>query len=134
MFGDKHLDEIKRADIQNYLSDLTSKEKYRTAEKLKVQLKAIFDVAVSDYNFKSPMAKVELATLILCKNGQNRYPTLPKCFFLHKKKREIVLISLKFVRVLTETPLFRGCFDRQLTKTPLFQTYQKNPTPAEVRF
>lgn len=38
------------------------------------------------------------------------------------------------VRVLTETPLFRGCFDRQLTKTPLFQTYQKNPTPAEVRF
>lgn len=61
VFGDKHLDEIKRADIQNYLSDLTSKEKYRTAEKLKVQLKAIFDVAVSDYNFKSPMAKVELA-------------------------------------------------------------------------
>ena len=28
----------------------------------------------------------------------------------------------------------RWCFDRQLTKTPLFQTYQKNPTPAEVRF
>ena len=36
-------------------------------------------------------------TLILCKNGQNRYPTLPKCLFLHKKMREIVLISLKFV-------------------------------------
>ena len=59
-FGDKHLDEITRADIQNYLSALVDKEKYRTAEKLKVQLKAIFDVAVSDYNFKSPMTKVEV--------------------------------------------------------------------------
>lgn len=38
-FGDKHLDEITRADIQNYLSALVDKEKYRTAEKLKVQLK-----------------------------------------------------------------------------------------------
>lgn len=59
-FGDKHLDEITRADIQNYLSALVDKEKYRTAEKLKVQLKAIFDVAVADYNFKSPMTKVEV--------------------------------------------------------------------------
>lgn len=60
-FGDKHLDEITRSDIQNYLSALINEEKYRTAEKLKVQLKAIFDVAVSDYNFKSPMEKVVLA-------------------------------------------------------------------------
>lgn len=59
-FGDKHLDEITRSDIQNYLSALVNEEKYRTAEKLKVQLKAIFDVAVSDYNFKSPMEKVEV--------------------------------------------------------------------------
>lgn len=59
-FGDKHLDEITRSDIQNYLSALVNEEKYRTAEKLKVQLKAIFDVAVSDYNFKSPMTKVEV--------------------------------------------------------------------------
>lgn len=59
-FGDKRLDEITRADIQNYLSELVNKEKYRTAEKLKVQLKAIFDVAVADFNFKSPMTKVEI--------------------------------------------------------------------------
>ncbi len=59
-FGNRHIDEIKRADIQNYLSALVNEEKYRTAEKLKVQLKAIFDVAVSDYNFKSPMTKVEV--------------------------------------------------------------------------
>ncbi len=39
---------------------MVDKEKYRTAEKLKVQLKAIFDVAVADYNFKSPMTKVEV--------------------------------------------------------------------------
>lgn len=59
-FGNKRLDEITRADVQNYLSELVSKEKYRTAEKLKVQLNAIFEVAVADYNFKSPMAKVEV--------------------------------------------------------------------------
>lgn len=59
-FGDKHLSEITRADIQNYLSALVKEEKYRTAEKLKIQLKAIFDVAVADYNFKSPMTKVEV--------------------------------------------------------------------------
>lgn len=55
------MDEITRAEIQNYLSDLVDEEKYRTAKKLKLQLKAIFDVAVSDYNFKSPMTKVEAA-------------------------------------------------------------------------
>lgn len=38
------------------------------------------------------------------------------------------------MRVLTETPLFWGCFDRQLNENPLFQTHQKNPTPIEVRF
>lgn len=31
-FGDKHLDEITRAEIQNYLSNLADEEKYRTTE------------------------------------------------------------------------------------------------------
>lgn len=39
-----------------------------------------------------------------------------------------------YLRVLTETPLFRGYFDSQLNKNPLFQHHQKNPTPIEVRF
>lgn len=60
-FGDKRLEEITRADVQNYLTQLVNQEKYRTAEKLKIQLNAIFEVAVADYNFKSPMTKVELA-------------------------------------------------------------------------
>ena len=60
-FGDKRLDEITRADIQTYLTQLVNSEKYRTAEKLKIQLNAIFEVAVADYNFKSPMKKIELA-------------------------------------------------------------------------
>lgn len=66
-----------RADIQNYLSALVDKEKYRTAEKLKVQLKAIFDVAVSDYNFKSPMTKVEV-TKYEVKKGNSLSLPLPK--------------------------------------------------------
>ena len=40
-------------------------------------------------------------TLILCKNGQKRYPTLPKCPFLHKKMRETLTISLKDMVPLT---------------------------------
>ena len=59
-FGDKHLDEISRTEIQNYLSNLISQQKYRTAEKIKVQLNAIFEVAVADYGIKSPMTKVEI--------------------------------------------------------------------------
>lgn len=50
-FGDKHLDQITRTDIQSYLSELVEKQKFRTAEKIKVQLNAIFEVAVADYNF-----------------------------------------------------------------------------------
>ena len=60
IFGDKHLDEITRTDIQTYLSELINAGKYRTAEKLKVQLNAIFEVAVADYGIKSPMTKVEI--------------------------------------------------------------------------
>lgn len=88
-FGDKHLDEITRSDIQNYLSALINEEKYRTAEKLKVQLKAIFDVAVSDYNFKSPMAKVELANYEVKKGKSlslSEEKTVVDYFVLHKDK------------------------------------------------
>lgn len=48
-------------------------------------------------------------------------------------KLNLVQLTL-LVRVLTETPLFRGYFDSQLNKNPLFQHHQKNPTPIEVRF
>lgn len=88
-FGDKHLDEITRAEIQNYLSDLADEEKYRTAEKLKVQLKAIFDVAVSDYNFKSPMTKVEVAKYEVKKGNAlslSEEKTVVDYCILHKDK------------------------------------------------
>lgn len=96
-FGDKHLDEITRADIQNYLSALVDKEKFRTAEKLKVQLKAIFDVAVSDYNFKSPMAKVEV-TKYEVKKGNSlsllEEKTVVDYCILHKEEPVCSLILL----------------------------------------
>ena len=47
---------------------------------------------------------------------------------------ELKVQPFSSLRVLTETPLFWGCFDRQLNENPLFQTHQKNPTPIEVRF
>lgn len=59
-FGDKRINLITRADIQNYLTDLVNQGKNRTAQKLKQLLSAIFDVAVEDYNIKSPMVKIAL--------------------------------------------------------------------------
>lgn len=88
-FGNKRLDEITRADVQNYLSELVSKEKYRTAEKLKVQLNAIFEVAVADFNFKSPMAKVEVTKYEVKKGNSLSLPeekTVVDYCILHKEQ------------------------------------------------
>ena len=57
-FGDKRLNVITRSDIQNYLNGLIESERFRTAEKLKQLLSALFDVAAEDYGIKSPMIKV----------------------------------------------------------------------------
>ncbi len=81
---------------------------------------------------KSKRAKIIGISNTTYSNAYN-YGIIPKTPSLIKIA-DFFNISIEYLRVLTETPLFRGCFDRQLTKTPLFQTYQKNPTPAEVRF
>lgn len=59
-FGDKSLDELDRATLQNFLFSYIDKGKNRTAEKLYDLLRCIFDVAAEDYNLTSPMAKVVL--------------------------------------------------------------------------
>lgn len=59
-FGDRRINLITRNDIQEYLTDLVEKEKFRTAEKLKQLLCAMFDIAVEDYSIKSPMTKITL--------------------------------------------------------------------------
>lgn len=60
VFGDKRINAITRSEIHAYLSDLVANNKNRTAAKLKQLLGAIFDIAVEDYGFKSPMTKVTL--------------------------------------------------------------------------
>ncbi len=60
-FSDVHINEITRKDIQDFLFELTDQGKKRTAQKLKMILGAIFDVAAEDYNIKSPMIKIVLA-------------------------------------------------------------------------
>ncbi len=59
-FGEKRLQTITRVDVQDFLTALVKEGKNRTASKLKQLLSAIFDVAVEDYNFKSPMTKIVL--------------------------------------------------------------------------
>ena len=60
-FGNKHVNEITRKDIQDFLFSLTEQGKNRTAQKLKQTLNAIFDVISEDYDIKSPMTKIVLS-------------------------------------------------------------------------
>ncbi len=60
VFGQMPLDKISREKVQDYLFSYVKEEKYRTAEKLKLQLTCIFDMAYEDYNLPSPMKKIVL--------------------------------------------------------------------------
>ena len=59
-FASKTLAEIDRASVQDFLFGYIDQNKHRTAEKLLLILRCIFDLAAEDYNFNSPMAKVVL--------------------------------------------------------------------------
>ncbi len=59
-FGNYHINEITRKDIQDFLFALINDGRNRTAQKLYTMLKAIFGIACEDYGIKSPMAKVTL--------------------------------------------------------------------------
>ena len=59
-FGHLHLSEITRPLMQQYLFTFVEAEKYRTAEKLKLMLNCIFDMAAEDFNLPSPMKKIVL--------------------------------------------------------------------------
>lgn len=60
IFKNKPLHEIKREVIQNYLFSKVDAGKLRTAHKLQLTLKCIFDLAENDYNIPSPMKKIVL--------------------------------------------------------------------------
>lgn len=59
-FGKFPLDKITRPMLQDYLFSFVSQKKFRTAEKLKLQLSCIFDMAAEDFRFPSPMKKIVL--------------------------------------------------------------------------
>ena len=59
-FGHKHVDQITRKDIQEYLFRVVGQGKNRTAQKVKQLLGAVFSLAVEDYEFKNPMTKIKL--------------------------------------------------------------------------
>ena len=59
-FGNTYLDRITRSTIQEYLFSFVEQGKHRTAEKLKLQLTCIFDMAADDFNIPSPMKNIVL--------------------------------------------------------------------------
>ena len=58
--GNKHIDQISRKEIQEYLFRIVEQGKNRTAQKVKQLLGAVFALAVEDYDFKNPMTKIKL--------------------------------------------------------------------------
>ncbi len=59
-FGHLRLSQIDRQTIQDFLFKFVSEGKHRTAEKLKLQLTCIFDMAADDFNISSPMKNIVL--------------------------------------------------------------------------
>lgn len=59
-FGNYHINEITRKEIQEFLFTFVNDGRNRTAQKLYTMLKAIFAVACEDYSIKSPITKVTL--------------------------------------------------------------------------
>ena len=59
--GEMPVNEIKRHDIQVFLFGFVDAGKPRTAQKLKIMLKEIFDMLNEDYDLKTPMKKIVLA-------------------------------------------------------------------------
>lgn len=60
VFSNKTLAEIDREFVQNFLFTYVNQNKFRTAEKIQLILRCIFDLAADDYKFSSPMTKVVL--------------------------------------------------------------------------
>lgn len=56
----KRLTEITRQELQNFLFSYTDAGKHRTAEKILLILRCVFDVAFDDYDLKSPVKKIVL--------------------------------------------------------------------------
>ena len=59
-FGKYGIGEITRQMIQDYLFSIIDRGRHRTAEKLKLLLNCIFDLAAEDYGIQSPMKKIVL--------------------------------------------------------------------------
>lgn len=59
-FGNLYLTDIDRPMLQSYLFEFIEQGKYRTADKLKLQLNCIFDLAADDYGIPSPVKKIVL--------------------------------------------------------------------------
>lgn len=59
-FGSRELRTITREEIQTYLFSVIDEGKRRTAEKLHLVLRCLFDLAVDDFDIKSPMKRIVL--------------------------------------------------------------------------
>ncbi|MCD8372129.1 MAG: hypothetical protein LUD27_02380 [Clostridia bacterium] len=79
-FEGKTLGEIDRDFLQNYLFSYVENEKFRTAEKIHLILRCIFDLAASDYKLQSPMDKVVLP----------KYETKKGKAFTYDEERQLV--------------------------------------------
>ena len=79
-FAGKMLADIDREFLQNFLFRYVDNGKYRTAEKLQLILRCIFDLASGDYKFDSPMAKIVLP----------KHQSKKGCAFTYAEEKQLV--------------------------------------------
>ena len=79
-FAGKTLADIDREFLQNFLFRYVDNGKFRTAEKLQLILRCIFDLASGDYKFDSPMAKIVLP----------KHQSKKGCAFTYAEEKQLV--------------------------------------------
>lgn len=142
-FGDRELRTITREEIQTYLFSVIDEGKRRTAEKLHLVLRCLFDLAVDDFDIKSPMKRIvlpfyegkkgsaltleeEKALIAFCdKNREfSASSALLVLLFFGLRRSELKTIRIEgegLVCVSSKTLLGRQEVERRIPFTPAFR-------------
>ena len=143
-FKDKMLAEIDRQFLQDYLFRYVEEGKNRTANKLHMILRCIFDLAADDYKFDSPMTKVvlpkyqtkkgkaftleeEKQLVEFCKNNPNLSASSALLVLLYTGMRRSELNTMQFVNAnwikceTSKEKMGQNIVERKIPITPMMR-------------
>lgn len=143
LFGNRELRTITREEIQTFLFSVIDEGKRRTAEKLHLVLRCLFDLAADDFDIKSPMKRIvlpfyeskkgsaltreeEKALVAFCeRNGEAAASSaLLVLLFFGLRRSELKTIRIEgesLVCISSKTLLGRNEVERRIPFTPAFR-------------